>query len=212
MDITTTLSPEAIATASALAAGSPWQCDHVSGNGLCGICERTGRCEEIDRLATALDAFRAQPRPVFGAGKGLFYCSFCGKNQHEVALMIAGPTVFVCDDCLGLAGEIVAAHPSRATSGEPSPPSAMQAALADAVAEASRHTIPDMLAQPELIRHLLRQLSGDLLVLIEERGPVKVWEVAPAYRTVLALIAGVTLAAMVSWDREQAATNPTTEA
>src|SRR5436309_16023959 len=32
--------------------------------------------------------------------KKLLLCSFCGKNQHEVRKLIAGPTVFICDDCV----------------------------------------------------------------------------------------------------------------
>jgi ATP-dependent Clp protease ATP-binding subunit ClpX len=30
----------------------------------------------------------------------ILYCSFCGRAQHEVALLIAGPTVFICDQCV----------------------------------------------------------------------------------------------------------------
>ena len=30
----------------------------------------------------------------------LLYCSFCGKSQHEVRKLIAGPSVFVCDECV----------------------------------------------------------------------------------------------------------------
>src|SRR3569832_1256211 len=33
-------------------------------------------------------------------GKKLLYCSFCGKSQHEVRKLIAGPSVFVCDECV----------------------------------------------------------------------------------------------------------------
>ncbi len=35
------------------------------------------------------------------------YCSFCGKSQHEVKKLIAGPSVFICDKCIGLCNEIV---------------------------------------------------------------------------------------------------------
>ena len=38
---------------------------------------------------------------------GTCYCSFCGKSQHEVPKLIAGPAVFICDDCVGLCSEIV---------------------------------------------------------------------------------------------------------
>ena len=35
------------------------------------------------------------------------YCSFCGKSQHEVRKLIAGPTVFICDECVALCTDIV---------------------------------------------------------------------------------------------------------
>ena len=38
----------------------------------------------------------------------LLYCSFCGKSQHEVRKLIAGPSVFVCDECVELCKNIVA--------------------------------------------------------------------------------------------------------
>ena len=38
---------------------------------------------------------------------GTCYCSFCGKSQHEVPKLIAGPAVFICDECVGLCSEIV---------------------------------------------------------------------------------------------------------
>jgi ClpX C4-type zinc finger len=38
----------------------------------------------------------------------LLYCSFCGKNQTEVRKLIAGPTVFICDECVGLCNKIIA--------------------------------------------------------------------------------------------------------
>ena len=37
----------------------------------------------------------------------LLYCSFCGKNQHEVNKLVAGPTVFICDECIDLCIDIV---------------------------------------------------------------------------------------------------------
>ena len=35
------------------------------------------------------------------------YCSFCGKSQHEVKKLIAGPSVFVCDECIELCNDII---------------------------------------------------------------------------------------------------------
>ena len=45
-------------------------------------------------------------------GKGedsgkLLYCSFCGKSQHEVRKLIAGPSVFICDECVDLCNDII---------------------------------------------------------------------------------------------------------
>src|SRR5487761_1897052 len=37
----------------------------------------------------------------------LLYCSFCGKSQHEVKKLIAGPSVFVCDECVALCNDIM---------------------------------------------------------------------------------------------------------
>ena len=52
-------------------------------------------------------------------GDKLLYCSFCGKSQHEVRKLIAGPSVFICDECIELCNDIIreegtAADPARA--------------------------------------------------------------------------------------------------
>src|SRR5438045_5437099 len=41
-----------------------------------------------------------------GDSKSTLYCSFCGKSQHEVRKLIAGPTVFICDECVELCNDI----------------------------------------------------------------------------------------------------------
>jgi len=41
------------------------------------------------------------------SGEKTLYCSFCGKSQHEVKKLIAGPSVFVCDECIELCNEII---------------------------------------------------------------------------------------------------------
>jgi hypothetical protein len=59
-------------------------------------------------LAAKIDA--AQPRPDVqkSAEHGnLLYCSFCGKNQHEVRKLVAGPAVYICDECVDLCTDIV---------------------------------------------------------------------------------------------------------
>ena len=60
-------------------------------------------------------------------GEKLLYCSFCGKSQHEVRKLIAGPSVFICDECIDLCNDIIReeaapdASPKAARSDLPSP-------------------------------------------------------------------------------------------
>ena len=42
-----------------------------------------------------------------GSADKLLYCSFCGKSQHEVKKLIAGPSVFICDECIELCNDII---------------------------------------------------------------------------------------------------------
>ena len=54
-----------------------------------------------------------------GGGKSTLYCSFCGKSQHEVRKLIAGPNVFICNECVELCADIIKEEDrkSRRTSG-----------------------------------------------------------------------------------------------
>ncbi|MEX0339058.1 MAG: ATP-dependent Clp protease ATP-binding subunit ClpX [Arenibacterium sp.] len=60
-----------------------------------------------------------------GDSKNTLYCSFCGKSQHEVRKLIAGPTVFICDECVELCMDIIReetkASGLKSTDGVPSP-------------------------------------------------------------------------------------------
>lgn len=60
-----------------------------------------------------------------GDSKNTLYCSFCGKSQHEVRKLIAGPTVFICDECVELCMDIIReenkASSARAREGVPTP-------------------------------------------------------------------------------------------
>lgn len=49
-------------------------------------------------------------------GDKLLYCSFCGKSQHEVRKLIAGPSVFVCDECIALCNDIIREESQSSTS------------------------------------------------------------------------------------------------
>ncbi len=51
-------------------------------------------------------------------GDKLLYCSFCGKSQHEVRKLIAGPSVFICDECVELCNEIIREEAAEATDGQ----------------------------------------------------------------------------------------------
>src|SRR5918992_6223991 len=42
-----------------------------------------------------------------GGAKSTLYCSFCGKSQHEVRKLIAGPNVFICNECVELCADII---------------------------------------------------------------------------------------------------------
>ena len=42
-----------------------------------------------------------------GEGDKLLFCSFCGKNQNEVRKLIAGPSVYICNECIDLCNDII---------------------------------------------------------------------------------------------------------
>jgi ATP-dependent Clp protease ATP-binding subunit ClpX len=50
----------------------------------------------------------------------LLYCSFCGKSQHEVKKLIAGPSVFICDECVDLCNDIILEEAQTSADGEES--------------------------------------------------------------------------------------------
>ena len=53
-------------------------------------------------------------------GGKLLFCSFCGKNQNEVRRLIAGPSVYICDECVDLCNDIITEESVVAESGESS--------------------------------------------------------------------------------------------
>lgn len=62
----------------------------------------------------------------YGDGFGNLCCSFCGKNQREVKKLIAGPTVYICDECIELCNDIIAEEgqketPARSSQSMPKP-------------------------------------------------------------------------------------------
>ena len=67
--------------------------------------------ENWNILSAKIDA--AQPQSVSTAGhpapapQAVLYCSFCGKSQHEVNKLVAGPHVFICDECIDVCSDII---------------------------------------------------------------------------------------------------------
>lgn len=68
-----------------------------------------------------------------GNNKKVLYCSFCGKSQHEVRKLIAGPSVFVCDECVELCNDIISeeecANPNAETKSKLPTPQEIKAFL-----------------------------------------------------------------------------------
>jgi hypothetical protein len=84
-------------------------------------------CDECIKLCNQIlgeEAKRAEaapePKPAPSQGEGsakrsdlMLCCSFCGKHQREVRKLIAGPTVYICDECIGLCNDIIAEEIDR---------------------------------------------------------------------------------------------------
>jgi hypothetical protein len=72
--------------------------------------------------------------------KVTLYCSFCGKSQHDVRKLIAGPTVFICDECVGGCTDIInEGKPISATKVEPHKP--IEPAAAKVADDVERHEV-----------------------------------------------------------------------
>jgi ATP-dependent Clp protease ATP-binding subunit ClpX len=53
-----------------------------------------------------------------GTTPPIMHCSFCGKSQHEVIKLIAGPSVYICNECIDLCGDIVKSELTESSSQE----------------------------------------------------------------------------------------------
>jgi hypothetical protein len=82
----------------------------------------------IDRRAGSLVYHGPHPPPPRdvpmadkkgGSSEKVLYCSFCGKSQHEVKKLIAGPSVFICDECIELCNDIIRDESRRANKPAP---------------------------------------------------------------------------------------------
>jgi len=63
------------------------------------------------------------------SGEKVLYCSFCGKSQHEVKKLIAGPSVFICDECIELCNDIIRDEAPADSAGAKAPKSDLPAPL-----------------------------------------------------------------------------------
>ena len=77
--------------------------------------------EKAQRTDLAPDETASPPKRQEGAKEsgGLLCCSFCGKNQRKVKTLIAGPTVYICDECIGLCNDIIAEEIDREDAADP---------------------------------------------------------------------------------------------
>jgi hypothetical protein len=109
---------------------------------------------------------------------GKLYCSFCGKSQDEVQKLIAGPTVFICDECIDLCKQIVEEErgPKAAT---PEPP-ADPAHLPDYVARLKLAIEDEQRGRAEQLREL-RNLEFEANAYIEALLEIAFPEHASSY-------------------------------
>jgi hypothetical protein len=66
--------------------------------------------DAVEALVSVLETLpkpKVESEDILNNKKSTLYCSFCGKSQHEVKKLIAGPTVFICDECTELCDEII---------------------------------------------------------------------------------------------------------
>jgi ATP-dependent protease Clp ATPase subunit len=88
--------------------------------------------------------------PKFGP-KDALACSFCGKSQHQVVKLIAGPGVFICDQCIDLCNEIIAQEAGeREAAGDPT----------EADIEAAARAVNDAVRRLQLLALRRRSTSG----------------------------------------------------
>ena len=110
-------------------------------------------------------------------------CSFCGKHQREVKKLIAGPTVYICDECIGLCNDIIAEELDRP---EGSKENDGRALLRFRIERLKREAswLSDCLREfgaefPEPVR---RSISGVIAAAERLKSAERGWDSAPAHR------------------------------
>ena len=109
-------------------------------------------------------------------GGKLLYCSFCGKSQHEVRKLIAGPSVFICDECVDLCNDIIR----------------------EEVQESSNEKAQDSLPTPREIKGILDEyVIGQKLGLQQQQGSF-ILSLPPPYNPSLDLYRHLSFAEVVA--------------
>jgi hypothetical protein len=107
-------------------------------------------------LSAKIDAAQSRSGSATGAQnrtpQKLLYCSFCGKNQHEVQKLVAGPAVYICDGCIDLCVDYVDENLLRLVEGDESSARAMST-------ERLQHYVEHVTKGAERIRLALQRIE-----------------------------------------------------
>jgi ClpX C4-type zinc finger protein/glyoxalase superfamily protein len=118
-------------------------------------------------LSAKIDATRPRPGSTVGAQdqtlREVLYCSFCGKSQHEVRKLVAGPAVYICDECVDLCTDIVDEQLLRLIEGDAQAASSMSTERLLHYAQHAR--------KGELRSRLALERIGKLIASRERRDP-----------------------------------------
>jgi hypothetical protein len=125
--------------------------------------------EEAKRMELAPERTPSPPKEQKGAKKPkqTLCCSFCGKSQKEVKKLIAGPTVYICDECIGLCNDIIAEELDRTETAAAPRVTVPQNALSPIAGILKR----GLLAATRILDVLMEQVTDDLLTRVAHGEP-----------------------------------------
>jgi hypothetical protein len=132
------------------------------------LIAKTFGYENWNILSAKIDV--AQPRSGEAVGHqdptppAVLYCSFCGKTQHEVKALVAGPHVFICDECIDLCSDIIDEQLLRLIEGDEASARAMSTERLSHYVEHAR--------KGEQRNRLVLQRIERMLALRHNAGPV----------------------------------------
>ena len=116
-------------------------------------------------LAAKIEATRPAPAAEESPFSKTLYCSFCGKSQHDVQVLIAGPNTFICNDCVTLCDDIVADRELENHLRDPAPDADAVAAIEANLANYTSEQLAAYLARAE------ESLAKEQLALDRLDGP-----------------------------------------